>query len=386
MNSFKPIIGNAARKDQFFPRPKIRRAILEALELNQNILISSPRRVGKSSVILNLVDNPDERFYAVYINTEGIDNGEKFFQQVLSEIFNLDNLDQFGKFSKEATQFFKGWSERIAGFKIAGTSIDMRQSDKVSYFDQLKQFLKEVNLGEKRIVLLLDEFPVTLEHILKKEGKDAAAFFLNQNRELRQNPNYQHKIRYVYTGSIGLMNVAKRLEATDRVNDLLEIPVGPLNETDARELVRLIYLFRLKREPSDRESDLILQKIGRYFPNYIQLIVNELGNLEEENTHDILIEKAFANMIAIGNNQLQHYKGRLSKIFEENEKRFVLKLLLQIKESSGLHRNEILNLAEGEGLRDGLDDILDTLFHDGYLAENQDRITFYSIILENWWK
>ena len=83
MSTFRPILGNAARKDQFFPRPKIRKAILDALELNQNILISSPRRVGKTSVILDLVDSPDVRFYSVYLNTEGIDSGEKFFQQIL---------------------------------------------------------------------------------------------------------------------------------------------------------------------------------------------------------------------------------------------------------------------------------------------------------------
>jgi hypothetical protein len=36
MREFRPILGNAARKDPFFPRPKIRKDILEALELNQN--------------------------------------------------------------------------------------------------------------------------------------------------------------------------------------------------------------------------------------------------------------------------------------------------------------------------------------------------------------
>jgi Cdc6-like AAA superfamily ATPase len=168
LKMFRSIIGNAARKDQFFPRPKIRKAILDALELNQNILISSPRRVGKTSVILNLVDAPDEHFYAVYLNTEGIDNSEKFFQQILARIFDLDNLDQFGKFTKEAVSFFKSWGERIAAIKIAGAGIDLTQAEKSSHFDQLKEFLDEAELGDKQIVLLLDEFPVTLENILKK--------------------------------------------------------------------------------------------------------------------------------------------------------------------------------------------------------------------------
>lgn len=386
MDSFKPILGNAARKDQFFPRPKIRKAILEALELNENLLISSPRRVGKTSVLLNLVDDPDERFYTVYLNTEGIDNSERFFQRILSEIFNLDHLDQFEKFGKETRQFFTTWGERIAGVKIAGSGIDLRPTDKISYFEQLKQFLTEANLEGKQIVLLLDEFPVTLENIFKKEGQDEAAFFLNQNRELRQNPAFQPKIRFVYAGSIGLINVAKRLEATDRVNDLAEVKVGPLKLDEAKTFVGLLYKARLKRMPKEEETKSILEAIGIYYPYYFQLLVKEIADLAEDGQADNRIPEAFQRLIANGNSHLQHYKGRLGKVFDEAQNRFVLKLLLKIKHSGGLDRNEILNLAEGEGLRHALEDMLDTLFHDGYLTENEGKVVFYSVILQNWWK
>jgi AAA+ ATPase superfamily predicted ATPase len=386
MDSLKPILGNAARKDQFFPRPKIRKAILEALELNQNILISSPRRVGKTSVLFNLIDEPDDLYYMVYINTEGIDNSEKFFERILSEIFNQDHLDQFNSFGKEVKHRFKIWGERIAAFKIAGTGIDLRPGEKVSYFDQLREFLTEANLEGRQIVLLLDEFSVTLENILKAENKDAAAFFLNQNRELRQTPGYQHKIRFIYTGSIGLLNVAKRLNATDRVNDLTEVKVGPLKEKEARDFIKLLFNFRLKRQPEEIEITDILQKVGIYFPYYLQLLIKEMAELEADGRLPNQIEEAFKNLIANGNSHLQHYKGRLGNIFEIGHRNFVIKLMLRIKASGGLQRNEILNMAEGEGLRGELDDVLDTLFHDGYLAENQGVITFYSIILENWWK
>ena len=383
---FRPILGNAARKDQFFPRPKIRKAILDALGLNQNILISSPRRVGKTSVILDLVDAPDDRFYAVYLNTEGIDNSDKFFQQILSRIFDLENLDQFGKFSKEAVSFFKSWGERVAAIKIAGSGIDLKQAEKPTYLDQLKEFLEEAELGEKQIVLLLDEFPVTLENILKKEGKDVAAFFLNQNRELRQTPSFQHKIRFVYTGSVGLLNVAKRLDGTDRVNDLMEVKVGPLNAEEAKRFIELLFRFRLKRIPSDKEVQSMLEIIGVYFPYYFQLLIKEMADLADEGRNENLVNDAFQNLVANGNIHLQHYKSRLRKIFDSKQQGFVTRLLLRIKTTGGLQRHEILNLAEGEGLRDELDDILDTLFHDGYLAEVKGKIGFYSIILENWWK
>jgi len=128
----KSIIGNAARKDQFFSRPDIRSKILESLSLNQNLLISSPRRVGKTSILLNLVDEPDENYYAVFVNTEACDSDEKFFEQILKSILDADNLEGFGKFSKEAWTTLKSWGERIAGIKLAGVGFTLNQQEKIS--------------------------------------------------------------------------------------------------------------------------------------------------------------------------------------------------------------------------------------------------------------
>lgn len=387
----KPIIGNAARKEQFFPRPDVRAKIFDAIDSNENLLISSPRRVGKTSILLNLIDEPDENYYAVFVNTESCISAERFFEQILKAILDTDNLEGFGKFSKDVRATFKKWGEKIAGINLGGiVEVNLNPGEKPTYYDQLQKFLKEVNLNGKKILLLLDEFPVTLEHIVKNAGVEMATFFLNQNRELRQNPEFQPKIRFVYTGSVGLLNVARKMHATDRVNDLNEIKVGPLKKADARRLAAALFESRFGKEAPPETIEYMLRKIDLLLPFYIQLIVKELYELvdsEEIGVSEEAVDAAFHNLIRNGNIHLQHYKSRLGKIFSAEEQAVVNAILVAIKKNeAGLSHDEILNLAVGKNLQDELGEILETLLHDGYLLEKDNRYYFYSIILKHWWK
>ena len=386
----KPIIGNAARKEQFYPRPDIRRRILDSLNSNQNILISSPRRVGKTSILLNLVDEPDDRYYAVFVNTEACDSEEKFFEKILKAILDIDNLEGFGKFGKASWTIFKNWGERIAGINLAGVGMTLNKQEKVSYYDQLNQFLKEVNLGGKKILLLIDEFPVTLEHILTAEGAEEASFFLNQNRSLRQNQEFRDKISFIYTGSVGLLNVARKMKATDRVNDLDEIKVGAFKKKSAIEFATHLYRGKSGYNAPAEMIGYMLNKIDLLLPFYIQLIIKEVYELvdyDELPLSEDTIDLAFDNLVKNGNIHLQHYKDRLSKIFNANELLLVNKILTSIKKNeNGLTYNEILNLAIAKNLQAELTDLIETMLHDGYLVEKAGRYFFYSIILKHWWK
>ncbi|NOX48127.1 MAG: ATP-binding protein, partial [Chlorobi bacterium] len=70
----KVVLGHPARKKQFFKRKKIREDLIEKINNGSNLLISAPRRFGKSSILLDLIDEPIDSFYAVFIDSEHIDN------------------------------------------------------------------------------------------------------------------------------------------------------------------------------------------------------------------------------------------------------------------------------------------------------------------------
>jgi hypothetical protein len=84
MAEYKTVIGNPARKERYFKRDLIRERIAESLYGNANILISAPRRIGKTSIIYNLYDSIEVK------DDQQPDYYEEFVQ-ILSEI-DLDGL------------------------------------------------------------------------------------------------------------------------------------------------------------------------------------------------------------------------------------------------------------------------------------------------------
>lgn len=73
-------IGKPARGEKFFQRPEIRSKLKEAILDGSNILISAPRRVGKTSILMDLYDNPIDDYIIVYVDTEALDNEEDFLE------------------------------------------------------------------------------------------------------------------------------------------------------------------------------------------------------------------------------------------------------------------------------------------------------------------
>ena len=56
------------------------------------------------------------------------------------------------------------------------------------------------------------------------------------NRDLRIEFNHIN-IQFIYSGSIGLANVVNKLKRLDLINDIVNIEVPPLNQSEAKELI-----------------------------------------------------------------------------------------------------------------------------------------------------
>ncbi|MBX9782529.1 MAG: hypothetical protein K2X48_04460 [Chitinophagaceae bacterium] len=385
----KTITGSPARKEQFFKRPLIRAKILKAVASNENLLISAPRRVGKSSILLDLVDAPDENYYAVFSDTEAITSSEDFFKVILHAILDADKIEAFGFFNHSIKEKLKKWTGRIAGISIGPVGLDITKQEKKTYFEELNEFLTDIKLEGKKILMLIDEFPITIEKIQEAHGLEAAVHFLSQNRSLRQNPVFQEKIQFVYTGSIGLFTAVKRIQATDKINDLREIKINALSKEEATLLITLLLKEECNQTPSEEIINYILAKLEWWIPFYFQLMVRELADLQT-NGHVITtktVDAAFEKIIENGNIYFEHFKDRLQKVFKSPQLgKFVDEFLLAVKNNSDTDYAKALNMAEKYDARAELDTVIEVLKHDGYIVEENNFYKFYSPILKRWWK
>ena len=203
-------IGKTATGEDFFLRNDIVAEIYEALNEGNHLLISAPRRVGKTSIIHYIKDNPTEEYYCVYVDTEDVTDSQTFFKVLLKAIFDIENKSRYQKSIEKAGKTIKGFFDKIDTVDVGGFfSIDFngKDSEDVNYYEKFKDFLEKVDLDNRKILLMVDEFPVTIEHIKDEQGEQAARNFLKQNRAIRQNDKYNQKIKFIYTGSISMLLV-----------------------------------------------------------------------------------------------------------------------------------------------------------------------------------
>ncbi|MEZ5008894.1 MAG: hypothetical protein R2753_12145 [Chitinophagales bacterium] len=231
-------LGQPVEKEDYYHREDIVDEITELLKGGDNILIASPRRTGKTSILKHIENSPPDNFEPVYMYVGHIDTEEKYFEQLFKAVVAS------GSFSKREQKLIKGWNWAKHCFdditiNVGGTGIDFNTKARNIYTETFIDLVRNSKL-DKKLLLLVDEFPITVSKIIEKEGAHNATMFLEVNRRLRIDSTISSKVQVVYTGSIGLRHVVKGINASDTINDLIKVEVTPLSLPDARELAKLL--------------------------------------------------------------------------------------------------------------------------------------------------
>jgi len=376
--------GNPVRGDDFFKRENVIEQAWEHLESGGHILIAAPRRVGKTSLMRYLEDFPKPPFSFIYLITESVNTENEFYRRMLNRIVKTD----FVKKSQKIINFLLQHKPAIK--KIGTDGIEFGVREEHNYFETLVNILQSPHPEGNKLVIMIDEFPETLENIIEDEGDAAGKHFLQSNRELRQDTDISENVQFIYTGSIGLENIVSRLNAVSTINDLVRLKVPPLTDNEARQMIRML-LRDVRFTLADGAVDYILDQIEWLIPFYIQLIIQELRNISREakkteiqNTH---VDKALQEALE-QRNHFEHWHTRLRTTFKGNDYRYVKDVLNIASENSEISSNEIFDLAVKHGKEDSFKDLIGSLVYDGYINNHDDvhMYRFNSPILRTWWR
>ena len=376
--------GNPVRGKDYFKREILINKAWNLIESGNHILIAAPRRVGKTSLMYYLKDNPKDDYNFLYLDTESINNENEFFRRIVNKVLKTD----FVKSSQKILTFLETHKPTIK--KVGPDGVEFGVSEKHYYLEMLTKILKSTSLQEKKLIILLDEFPETLENIINDEGKSAGRHFLQSNRELRQDPELNKNVQFIYTGSIGLENIVSKLDAMKTINDLSRLKVPPLKIEEAKNLIELL-LKNVHFDLSERLVSYILQKIEWLIPFYIQLIIQELKYLHRDENLDRIkkstIDRAFNEMLE-QRHHFEHWHTRLRASLKGKDYNFVKELLNITSENDTISSNEIINLSVKYQLEDSYKDLVGSLVYDGYINNNQNNNTYRynSPILRMWWR
>ena len=381
----KNCVGQAVRGNDFFNRENEISDIWNKLNTGSHILLAAPRRVGKTSIMFHLQDNPEENYLVLYIDTESADNENEFWQKLFNALLEEEFVNKLKIYSNTLWKKFTN----IKIEKITMSGVNFGSGEVLDYSEAFEKMIKDLD-SDKKLLIMLDEFAQTVENIIKYEDKRSAEKFLRRHRELRQNRKISNKVSFIYAGSIGLESVVSKVNGMKYINDLNSVKVKPLNEIEAKQFI-INLCNNLDLEINDKVLNSFLKQIEWFIPFYFQLIIQELKILsKEQNTSQInntILEEAISNSIN-HKNHFEHWRSKLKEALDINEFKFVKEILNQISGQDTLESLEIINIAcKYEIDEDEAKELIHSLMYDGYINNNENikEYRFNSPILKLWW-
>ena len=383
MEIFNTIIGPPAEGDLFFSRTYLDARLWKNIRNGGQLLVSAPRRIGKTSFLQNICNQEEEDYFVKYHITQSINSSNEFFKRLYKSL--LEYLSTQQNIWEGLTELLK--RNRIE--KVGKDGIELKGTD-LDYFEEFKRLIKKIELN-KKLVFVIDEFSEATENIINDQGKIPAQLFLHQNRELRQDRSISQKIQFIYCGSIGLGNITERIRAIKSINDLTDFPIPPLSTEEAFSMIE-----QLTVNPTlifDQEvKHYLVNRIHWLMPYYIQIILDEVETIllqsdkQLEVTEEI-VDRAIDEALK-KRNYFEHWHTRLRTAFKGKDYTFAKEVLnAASKSETGVTKTQIFDLAVKHELAEDYNIILRTLEYDGYISLNEEKIFILnSPLLKIWWE
>lgn len=375
-------IGPPVEGDDFFGREKEIQKANKLLDSSHSLLLSAPRRIGKSSLAKRLIEEKkNQGWKCVYIDLEETTTEDGFLNLV------IEAFCKNGIWKQVAEGMSKGLASVLESIeKISLGPVQFNFAKKEDQEDLYKN-LKELIRHDEDTFIVVDELTLFLTILSKGEdGVEKVAFILNWLRSLRQVS--RTKVRWLFCGSVGLRNFTSAMNLGYTVNDLTEFSLDELSRDEAAGL--LTELCKSENiEMSDELVEYTLNKLYWNIPYFIQIIFSNLAEDYEGKITQEDIDAAYRKLCS--ENYLSTWSERLVEYGEyELPARQILKLLATLPE--GIEREGMLNnLMTGldaskiEAVDYTLSKVLAMLENDGYIMKKDALRMFRSPLLRDYW-
>jgi hypothetical protein len=199
-----------------------------------SVLLSAPRRHGKSSLMTALLRRPHLDWSVVHLDVEYVDSPDEFLTEVSAALLHLAPFRRLMRKLKEMPGALARWLtsgiERIevGGAGVGELKLALRDGlqDKARWPDLAEELLGHLERYEGRLLLSIDEFPMMVGNMLDR-NEDVGVHFLRWFRAVRQQ-RAGSRVRFLLGGSV---NIEPRLEALGQqalINDLQRYYLEPI--------------------------------------------------------------------------------------------------------------------------------------------------------------
>ena len=375
------IIGSVAKGKFFFKRDNIIRDIWKEIEKGNYVLIAAPRRVGKSSVMQNMEENPKDGYKLIFRNIQSVDSEKNFYKIMYELILNCLNTSQ------KIGSWFSTYKSKIGITGISTTGINIENKE-IKYKNEIDEVINKLKDEGETVVLLIDELPEVLFRLYKNGKQEEAISILKNLRQWRQNADSQ-KLRFVLAGSIGIHYVVKLIEGrTSDLNDLKLIDCNPLLATE----IDTYFDWTTGEATVQYNSELrkyLTSKIQYFVPYFFNIMLEEIDkiafNCQIPEITIETIDKAFENVIK-NNDHFKDWKNRLKDYLPIEDFKFINEILKHISHNDKITIQQVYDKSIEYGKEDDFMEFMSDLQHDGYIIQIETEFRFISPFLKEFWK
>ena len=345
----------------------------ERLAAGANLLLTDPRRMGKTFWMRAFAAR-ESGFRCYVIDYESVSTVENFLIRTGEELVKNKAKALPDNVLMSLKKIFENVDIEFSG-PIAVKTYHRQTSPHRLLADALKTL--DEDIGGVVPLVMMDEVPLAIDNIARREGSGAASELLQTLRTLRQGTK---RVRWIVTGSVGFHHVLRRVGTTQgALNDLESLPLGPLPDDEAGELARRL-LLGIDQIPSDAVVEALV-KVSGGIPFVLHKVAGTLDQRHRRVIGPAEVRECFEDFIDDPDEfgWFEHYLTRVGPHYGERAS-----LAEQVLRATLSETNEWIPV-DTLPPDNGVDDILEDLTKDHYLERRGRSVRWrYPALQYNW--
>lgn len=396
------VIGGPARDEDFCFRESFLEDLKDSLK-KSDVLIVAPRRMGKTSVMYKIIDDPPEDTLVIHMNVEALNTPGDFILNLINALY-----EYHPGFVKNHLEEMWNWLgsifSRINKIEVVNFKIELRKEKDLQekWQEKAEELIQLLSRSNQKLLFIVDEIPDMINRILKKD-KENLETFLHWFRTVRTDPNNTN-IRWLLGGSVNLRSSLSQIGLLNLINDLNIEILPPFTDIEVEKFIKVILNSKsVNFDPGIISR--IKELLGNPIPFFLQLMCQELyrywrrsgkktisvENVEHVYETSIMGEQA--------RDKLQHFKDRIYRYYKKHEQDAVFEILEKLSNSEhGISGENILTLYKSIKEKTSINDekqnrnrefteLVQQLKNDFYIEQNKEgQLYFSNRLLKEWWR
>ena len=395
--------GNWVDGDRFFDRESEIGELSERVKNGTHTLLTAQRRMGKTSLVRELLRRLDQQgqFVTVFVDLEDSMDAADAIAELAIQSRPVQSV--WKRVLSWSTEHIRDVRDNVEEIGVSELKLKLRAGMDAGNWQRTgDQVFEALAANDKTVVLAIDELPILVNRLLKgydyritPERREAADRFLSWLRKNGQ--THRSKVCLIASGSVGLSPILWQAGLSAQVNIFTPLELRPWSEETSVDCLGALARGQGIDLPVKVRSEMC-RRLRCCVPHHVQQFFQHLNdhlNRNQSNEATIAdVQWVYEHeLLSIrGQIDLVHYEIRLRTVLGDEGFTIALALLTEAAVNGGLLTNEtvgryrelsLFSSAEG-GI--SIDDVLYLLEHDGYLELCDAGYGFVSGLLEDWWR